>query len=299
MIDGGLIARKIDLSPDSQNLVDSVLAIDRNLPLSLDSGSIIKAFWDSPEARDAYNNRSEYQLNDSVNYFLDKIDDIAKASYEPTDQDILRSRVRTTGLTEKLYIIDGVEFQVIDVGGQRSERRKWIHCFQDVTAIIFLASLSAYDSVLLEDDSTNRLEEAVSLFQTIVTSPWFTNTGLVLFLNKDDLFSDKIATKSIRNPKKGWFLDYDGGHDATKAYEYISNLFKMVTPSDKQVFHHRTTATNTENMRSVFSGVREIIVRQVMRASTGQDDDVLVTSSGHNNDGDSDSEDWWVRWSDT
>lgn len=40
---------------------------------------------------------------------------------------------------------------MVDVGGQKSERRKWIHCFQDVTSILFLVSLSGYDQCLVED----------------------------------------------------------------------------------------------------------------------------------------------------
>ena len=40
---------------------------------------------------------------------------------------------------------------VIDVGGRKSERRKWIHCFQDVTSILFLVALSGYDQCLAED----------------------------------------------------------------------------------------------------------------------------------------------------
>ena len=40
---------------------------------------------------------------------------------------------------------------MVDVGGQKSERRKWIHCFQDVTTILFLVSLSGYDQCLVED----------------------------------------------------------------------------------------------------------------------------------------------------
>lgn len=45
---------------------------------------------------------------------------------------------------------------MFDVGGQRSERKKWIHCFEGVTCIIFIAALSAYDMVLVEDDEVVR-----------------------------------------------------------------------------------------------------------------------------------------------
>jgi hypothetical protein len=57
-----------------------------------------------------------------------------------------------------------------DVGGQRNERKKWIHCFDDVTAVIFVASLSEYDQVLYEDNTVNRMDEAVTLFADIANS---------------------------------------------------------------------------------------------------------------------------------
>lgn len=46
--------------------------------------------------------------------------------------------------------------RMVDVGGQRSERRKWIHCFESVTSIIFLVALSEYDQVLAECDNEVR-----------------------------------------------------------------------------------------------------------------------------------------------
>ena len=46
---------------------------------------------------------------------------------------------------------------MVDVGGQRSERRKWIHCFENVTSIIFLVALSEYDQVLFESENEVKL----------------------------------------------------------------------------------------------------------------------------------------------
>lgn len=46
---------------------------------------------------------------------------------------------------------------MFDVGGQRSERKKWIHCFENVTSIIFCVALSEYDQVLLEESSQVRM----------------------------------------------------------------------------------------------------------------------------------------------
>lgn len=46
--------------------------------------------------------------------------------------------------------------RIVDVGGQKSERRKWIHCFENVTSLIFLASLSEYDQVLEERETIVR-----------------------------------------------------------------------------------------------------------------------------------------------
>lgn len=54
------------------------------------------------------------------------------------------------------YCIDGTTFEMYDVGGQRNERKKWIHCFDNVTAVIYVAALSEYNQGMFEDANTNR-----------------------------------------------------------------------------------------------------------------------------------------------
>lgn len=85
--------------------------------------------------------------------YFNSLDRIGAPGYMPTDQDILRSRVKTTGITETSFQIGELTYKIFDVGGQRSERKKWIHCFENVTALVFLVSLSEYDQMLYEDES--------------------------------------------------------------------------------------------------------------------------------------------------
>ena len=120
---------------------------------------------------------------------------------------------------------------MVDVGGQRSERRKWIHCFEDVKAIIFLTAINEYDQVsvggemikplnrntplvhththtqvLVEDDTVNRLKESLALFETILRYPWFEKSSIVLFLNKEDIFKEKIMKSDLAR----YFPTYQG-----------------------------------------------------------------------------------------
>jgi hypothetical protein len=87
----------------------------------------------------------------SLPYFFSDLDRLFQPNYQPTEQDIVRCRARTIGITETSFHLRDNELLMVDVGGQKSERRKWIHCFQDVTSILFLVSLSGYDQCLVED----------------------------------------------------------------------------------------------------------------------------------------------------
>ena len=144
-------------------------------------------------------------------------------------------------------------FHMFDVGGQRSERKKWIHHFDNVDCVLFVVALSEYDQVsnsnllkftqiftqtysnllkyllkfaetysnfqvLYEDRKTNRMHESLTLFEQIVNNAYFAEKPFIVFFNKKDLFEDKVKTKSIRVA----FPRYQGAqNDVAESADFI------------------------------------------------------------------------------
>ncbi len=75
-------------------------------------------------------------------------------------------------------------FNVTDVGGQRSERRKWMKVFNDVDCVLYVMSLSGYDQVIFEDHETRCFDETLGLFQETIKHKVFDDTDFVVFFNK-------------------------------------------------------------------------------------------------------------------
>ena len=120
-----------------------------------------------------------------------------------------------------------IDIKLIDVGGQRGERERWIRVFaENLTAVIFLTAISEFDQKLLEDDETNRLIESKRLFTSIIQNKYLIKTEIILFLNKKDVFIEKFG----RGDFKKYVKKYTGPDDeADKAIEHIkTNIFEEV-----------------------------------------------------------------------
>lgn len=199
---------------------------------------------------------------DSADYFFAEVQRISQPNYIPTDNDLIRCRVRTTGIVENRFTIDDNQFLMVDVGGQRNERKKWIHCFEGVTAVIYVAALSEYDMVLYEDGQTNRMDEALRLFKETTGMKWFQNTSFLVFLNKRDLFEEKLK----RVPLSTWALDYKGDNSFASAVDYIKKQFESRS-GPRKLYIHITTATDETNVAAVFTAVKDIIIQTHLRES--------------------------------
>eukprot|EP01121_Diplochlamys_sp_Union-15-3_P000638 TRINITY_DN1053_c0_g2_i6.p1 TRINITY_DN1053_c0_g2~~TRINITY_DN1053_c0_g2_i6.p1 ORF type:complete len:144 (+),score=10.61 TRINITY_DN1053_c0_g2_i6:224-655(+) len=139
-----------------------------------------------------------------------------------------------------------------------------MHCFADVTSVIFCVALSEYDLKLYEDNETNRMHESLRLFKEICNSKWFVDTSMILFLNKKDLFEEKIN----KVPLTVCFKDYDGDNSYDATSIFITNKFLAQNENPKkQIYPHCTCATDTNNVKVVFNAVKDTILHKALDES--------------------------------
>lgn len=255
-------SKKLQIPLSNQDLrpvFEEIAALDSNTPMTPALATKISNVWKDSGIQATFDRRDEFWNMDGTPYYLNEILRIAEVDFSPTEDDMVMTRVRTTGIVVTAVQENPYTYQVVDVGGQRSERRKWIHCFDDVRAIIFLEGLAGYNQVLFEDSSVNRMRESLNLFEEVVKNPLFRKTVFFIFLNKKDLFEEMIP----RYPLKNCFPEYDGPAKCVRsALDFITKKYKdimeMHVPG-KQVYIQVIAARVRMDMKVAFGEVKETL----------------------------------------
>ena len=206
--------------------------------------------WDLQVIKEIFeSHRSEMECPDSVTYLLNTINDVVEEDSLPSNQQILRSRLTTTGVRSLNFTYENTIVQIIDVGGQRSERRKWIHYFDDIEVLLFCVSVNEYDMTLREDPSTSSMAESLEIFESVINSDWFKSKQVVVFLNKIDLFEEKLMNSNIEE----YHPDFVGN---PRSYDDVIGFIKKKyldcdKQADRSVFFFTTCATDTDSISKV------------------------------------------------
>jgi hypothetical protein len=120
----------LQLQPGSSEAATFIIANHNRIQkLTRENADHIHRLWSNPAVKEAYRLRAKSQIGDSCAHFLDKILEISEEKYLPSDEDVLHARVRTTGSIQSYVVVKDLKISVMDTGGQRNERRKWIHAF--------------------------------------------------------------------------------------------------------------------------------------------------------------------------
>ncbi|EFC47756.1 predicted protein, partial [Naegleria gruberi] len=211
-----------EVSDEMHELIQEILELpDQNVTINEELCEKLKKLWNYEVVREAYDNRD--QALDSAEYLYNNIDRIAKPDYSPTVDDVLHCRVKTLGVHHVELMMDGnFKFKLIDVGGQRSERRKWLELMSEVDAVIFMTSLAEFDQECYEEKGFKRVVESLETFEKVINNKLFQKVPFILMLNKRDLFERKIAKKSF----KKYFPNYTGDEkNPQQCIDFISKMF--------------------------------------------------------------------------
>ena len=251
-------------NPENEAYVDVLLDTPTNVDADQAFGDekakiAMLSMWHDAGVQEAVKKGHEYALNDNLAFYIQNLDRMFTPGWIPGDPEMLYARSKTTGITETFFDMGHLVLRMMDVGGQRSERKKWLHCFEGVQCLLFTAALSGYDQCLIEDQTVNQMNEALVLFESLANGEWFKNKPIILFLNKIDLFKAKLRISSVKQR----FPDYQGRDDDEEAaQEYFANRFRVLNrTADREIDIHFTNATDTNLLKTTMQSVQDVILQ--------------------------------------
>ena len=187
-------------------------------------------------------------LTNLSSYFA-KLHRVAAPDFSPTDQDILRARVRTTGITENILILNEVAYRIYDVGQERS---KWIYFYENVDVLFFCVDISGYNIY------GNDMQEALVLFESLCNLHQFRATSIILLFTKIDLLPRKLAISPINE----YFPDFDGDPTSLEDVKaYIAMQFLTLNrQSEKKIeVYFDDIVSNSSSGKSAFAVIEKCI----------------------------------------
>ena len=217
-------------SDEERISAELILGHDQRQTLPFDSIADIDRLWQSEAVQLTYARRNEFWHLEATEYYFANAERYVTDGFVPSEEDMVMARKRTTGVVVTELDYGGIHWSCVDVGGQRSERRKWLNCFDNVKAIIYVVNLAGYCKVLFEDKAVNRMHESLNLFEATMSNSLFASTPVFIFLNKKDLFEQLIRDRNI----DCCFPEYQGPNDLHSCIEYISEEYQRRMPPRSQ-----------------------------------------------------------------
>ncbi|CAI5439325.1 unnamed protein product [Caenorhabditis angaria] len=239
-------------------------------------------FWISAEIQRVFSRRYEFELMDSTKYYLSNLNRLSQPGYIPNYEDIVHSRRPTKNIHTMIFTYTHLKLKLIDVGGQKSERRKWLPLFEDSRVILFVIDLTGYAKKSEESrleilrsaifqkwwedpGNVSDLKVALKIFEDVSNNAILKNAVFLMFFNKFDLFEELLRDFEIER----CFSKFKGkSGDLDECSDFIRQKFLRAAKHRKSIYPHFTTATNTENIKMVFRASMESVFKANSR-STG------------------------------
>lgn len=239
--------------------------------------------WQLPQLKAVYKKQEYFSIFPNLCYFLDRMDQLFNEDYIATTKDVIESDNRTTGVVNIEVNIDNNTYIFYDTGGQMNERKKWIHQFNNVDCVIFVAALDHYATVLFEDESINAMKESLQCFDEICNGKWFRKSEMILVLTRTDLFKQRLIDGVSLNY---CFEDYDGDNFVNdgnmdleqintneqfqECYDcallYIKNEYKKLNQNKyTTIYIHLCDTNNTDSVERMLCDIQHILMESTLK----------------------------------
>lgn len=258
-------------SEDAADIADSIVSLsERQSYLVVNAVSdydeylydnICELWSDKSVQRTMRERMSDFDVCDSVLYFLDNLGDLSPPFDTPTVRQVLATCRKTTGIVQTYVSFRDVRLHLVDVGGQRNERKKWSFAYHDVNMVLFVVALSDYYQQLYEDDTVNRMKESLDVFANAVNDPALKHCPFFLIFNKVDSFEYRM--RDMMQSLQLCFPEFEGGYDTDAAKNFIedqfTSLYRKDETSSRKLHIEYVTATDIDNMGLFIERMREVI----------------------------------------
>ncbi|KAL5631710.1 hypothetical protein ACGC1H_007272 [Rhizoctonia solani] len=229
----------------------------------------MKKLWCCPVVRQCLE-QTGLLIEEISGFFLNDIERITSPGYIPTDDDILRTRVKTIRPTETILpcLELGLEWKIYDVGGARRQRAKWAPFFDDMDSLVVMVPVSAFDQVLAEDPSVNRLQDSFDMWSELCNTTILHKIPVLLFLNKIDLLEKKLHA-GIKLSK--YHTNYgDRPNEFKSVLQYLHARFVRLrkesgVPDLAPCYVHRTSIVDRVTTQIIVAHVRDKIAMEYLQ----------------------------------
>ncbi|KAI9353568.1 guanine nucleotide binding protein, alpha subunit [Obelidium mucronatum] len=224
--------------------------------ISPEIAEAMKTIWQDSGIQYCFMRRNEFNLQENCQYLMENLTRICAADFVPTEVDIVNARLMTQTVSKTIIQFEGETYSIFDVGGQKSQRKKWAPFFSDVKAVIFVVALSSYDQVCVEDTSLNRITDALNVFNVMINLPSFSNIDFIV---------KKLAANSLISDH---FPTYTGPNSYEEGSEFFVHEFAKLNRNRKRdIIFHLTFATDGKLLQPVMDAVFIAVMKTNLKAA--------------------------------
>lgn len=260
--------------PVGERLADAVIQVKKAQAVpeafTVQLAQTISSLWVDAGFKTAYLQIAS-ELHENIDTYFPVADKIANNTYQLDNELLLKASIPTVGYMTHQFTINDMNTEIIEIGGNKSQREQWHKTYKGVDLIIYVASLSDFDQNIIGESGVSRSQDSITLFGQLAANPLFAETPIYLVLNKKDVFGLKLL-KNFEQFKHVYPGFNNAKEDTEAAVEHVKQAYLRQLDTDRSpnawVEAEAISALETETVQKLFNTIARKLVELSGKAAT-------------------------------